>query len=863
MDTTLLIETNNGYEALDIYDDLPISVNFSELEIDNLDSRTSPYSQTFTIPGSKINSYIFEHFYEVNGTDFNPLADRKCVVQYRGTDIFRGWLRLNAVLVNYDYYEFEVFITSQVSDLSSVLGSTTLRDLDWSDYTHDISYSAVTESWKASTYSSNGLFQGDILYPMINYGLEYPTGTTNNQPTFTFSMDNNVQGGSITYSANSINPLYFKPAIRIKAVVDKIFSGTGYSYSSEFMDTDYFRSIYMDTAQNGRIGPEMPSGVTSQNFFKVYTPQSVGYTTNNGFQQSFPITQFLADGYDPLGSLHFWDSNNPTDTGYFQVPYTGPYFFNVRFQYQVFYPTAVLPCYFRLRVKIADTPQDLENGGSILWQSPGIGFPAVQTPQNANIFFSGSVSAGQFIKPYIYIENQSGYAGGVFINGYNGITLQDGAPMWELYSSPFLTTASTVNMQYQMPDLTCLDFMKGLVNQFNLVISEPQQDNRFLIEPLPWYFDENNRTERDWNEFLDISKTVKIEPLGFELPKQVNIRGTYNQDETLNRLYYDANDLIFGERRYLTSQSIPKGDKVIETPFAPIPSDFISGSTNVFIPQLYKLGDNDTELTQSKDPHLFFFVGNRYFYKEWNNSDVSNQRTWYLLDGGTPTPQTTYPHVSHLSSADQVDGNFFSDLNFYPSTDFYFTGGTGLSEYTQNNCYGYFYQTYFDNLYSPEARKYTGTFIMSPQYYSELKLTDKIFIKDASYRIDRIENANLTEPDYTTITLIKDLKSYYKTTLYAPDLGLTPNVPYPTIPPPTLYSFTAVSNFDDFLVCDRDTPLVTYYSTNPSGLVVGATIYDDAGGTTLADTGLYLRLTGSTSIFVIDSLGIAQSNGNC
>ena len=218
--------------------------------------------------------------------------------------------------------------------------------------------------------------------------------------------------------------------------------------------------------------------------------------------------------------------------------------------------------------------------------------------------------------------------------------------------------------------------------------------------------------------------------------------------------------------------------------------------------------------------------------------------------------------MSHLTSLDETNGSLISDLNFFPSTDFYFSATTGLSRYTQNTTYKYFWQTYLENLYSPEARKLTGQFIMSPQYYSDLKLTDKIFIKDASYRIDTITNANLTEPASTEITLVKDLKLYYPETLYAPSLGVQPNQPYP-VAPCTLYGFTAVFNFDPFLVCDRDTPIDTFYSTNSLGLVEGATIYTTSACTNLADTGLYLRVTGSTDVFVVDTLGSADYYGPC
>ena len=868
MDTTLLILTDSGYQALDILQEIPISVTFSELSISEIDSRKSPYSQTFILPGTSVNNTLFENFFEVNSTDFNPLNDISCVVQYKGTDIFRGNLRLRRVIRNFDRIEYEVYITSTVSNLSSVLGDTRLPELNWSDYIFDMNYTSITTSWSANTQNNDGLLNGDILMPMINYGYIFQSGAT--FPDWEFSMDDDQVGGSITYSGNPIPPSYFKPAIRLKAVVDTIFSGTGYNYNSEFFETDYFRSIYMDTAQNGQLGAIFPSGNTNENFFKVYSPYNpFYYLPSNGFQQSFPFTQFGSNGYDGLENFFFWDAANPEETGYFRVPYSGTYFFNIRFAYQAF-DFQGLPCYFRVRLNTARNTADLQTG-TIFWQSPGIGFPAIGQAQNANVFFSGVAEAGDLIKPYIYIEDGQGdpYAG-VYITPYNSITIDDEAPMWDLYGSPFLSTQTTINLQYQLPDITSLDFMRSLVKQFNLVITQGNDENEFKIEPLPWYFNEDNRVERDWTEYLDIESDFEIAPLNFELPKEINFLGRYNENETLNREYFEYYQLIFGQRRYITGYNIPKGTLNIETLFSPLPTDFISGSTNVIIPQLYYIEENARLGTpgiypqpRQNSPHLFFWVGNRYFYKDWGNYTAGNQRYWYLLSGTTAVPQSTYPCVSHISNLDSLDASFVSELNFLPSTDFYFDVTSDFTKYVQNTTYRYFWERYINNLYSPEARKFTGKFLMSPKYYSDLKLTDKIWIKDSSYRIDTIEQANLVEPKSTTITLIKDLELFYKDTLWAPSVGISPNSPYPPDPGCVVYPVVCVFNLDTFLLCDRDTPTATFYSTDPTGLSVGANVYTTSGCTSPVEAGLYLRETGDTQTYVIDIFGVAQDNGTC
>ena len=71
MDTSLLVYLNDQWNRLDIYEDIPISVVIQQVDINALDTRKSPYSKQFLIPNTTTNANILEHYFEVNGVDFN------------------------------------------------------------------------------------------------------------------------------------------------------------------------------------------------------------------------------------------------------------------------------------------------------------------------------------------------------------------------------------------------------------------------------------------------------------------------------------------------------------------------------------------------------------------------------------------------------------------------------------------------------------------------------------------------------------------------------------------------------------------------------------------------------------------------
>jgi hypothetical protein len=165
MDTTLLVNINGAFQRLDIFQDIPITFTIQQSDLTDLTSRRVPYSKTFELPDTADNAIILEHYFEINGIDFNPLNKVQCVVQYRGTDIFTGILRLNSVSETRNSRVYEVYILGEVADFASQLQNLTLQDLAYTDLNHQYSYSAITQSWEANGDGVNGLLGGKILYP--------------------------------------------------------------------------------------------------------------------------------------------------------------------------------------------------------------------------------------------------------------------------------------------------------------------------------------------------------------------------------------------------------------------------------------------------------------------------------------------------------------------------------------------------------------------------------------------------------------------------------------------------------------------------------------------------------------------------
>ena len=92
--------------------------------------------------------------------------------------------------------------------LNDIFKNVTLGDLDWTDYDHLFNVAAITSSWEGD------LFEGDVIYPNVFYG--YQDGDGN--------YEYSLEGDNSIFNAGNHLPWYdFKPAVRVRAILDKIF----------------------------------------------------------------------------------------------------------------------------------------------------------------------------------------------------------------------------------------------------------------------------------------------------------------------------------------------------------------------------------------------------------------------------------------------------------------------------------------------------------------------------------------------------------------------------------------------------------------------------------------------------------------
>ena len=244
----------NGTQ-LDIFDDEDIKLSNNVTGLFDIGVLPATFTRQISIPGTKINNAFFEHVYDISIDNPFLFATNIKVPAYIDFDsvyLIEGYIQLNKVNVKANKFieSYEITLYGTLSSFARDTNRLYLTDLtSLAQYNHTSSYENISASW------GGNLFSGDIVYPLADYGSAYaftPGGLE------LFGMDD--QDGALSVQN-------FKPAIRIKPVLDAIFEEAGYTYSSSFMAKPFIDDVYM-VCNNALKYPEY-GGVDLETYGKI------------------------------------------------------------------------------------------------------------------------------------------------------------------------------------------------------------------------------------------------------------------------------------------------------------------------------------------------------------------------------------------------------------------------------------------------------------------------------------------------------------------------------------------------------------------------------------------------------------------
>lgn len=262
----LLVRDNDTgddkWTKVDVAEDMPFPLTYAISDIKDITRRNSSYSKTIRIPGTKDTNILFSHIFDVSLTAAIPIFNQnrkvKCYILRDTLQVFEGSFQLrNIYSKDNRHLTYECIVYGENASFGQAIKEQYVKDLSGlTQLDHYYTYENLIDTWdKDWTHGYH--------YPLVNYG----------RFTGKFLMQlNNGKGPKVND---------FRPAIYVKWLWNRIFSEAGFTYESEFLNSDVFESLVI------------PSNKISQAnlFWKYYNSFRASLTANEDITatQSIPI----------------------------------------------------------------------------------------------------------------------------------------------------------------------------------------------------------------------------------------------------------------------------------------------------------------------------------------------------------------------------------------------------------------------------------------------------------------------------------------------------------------------------------------------------------------------------------------------
>ena len=553
---------------LDLFNDEDIKLSNNVTGLFDIGVLPADFTRQLTLPGTKVNNAFFEHVYDISIDSPFLFATNIKVPAYfdfGGIYLSQGYLQLNKVTVTANKFidSYEVTIFGSLSSFGRDINRAYLTDLtSLSEYNHTSSYNNITASW------SNNLFNGDIVYPLADYGSGYQF--TQGQYEL-FGMDD--QNGALTVQN-------FKPAIRVKKVWDAIFDYSGYTYSSSFMNEGWLDDVYM-VCNNSLKYPEY-SGVDLETYGKIKVAAISGsgmtdITLASGSWTTLPWYNTLSDpqGFYNNGAYRVEKETNlkgvlnvnlNVSCSVNNMP--GTLSANGTWQIRMLetgsstpYSTRAVQSY----IFFFDELQQSRTGGINTTYQLGSEF-LFDTIPAGNYYFQIRTSPNSATPPLplVTLDPQGTTKSFLEIREVNQAA--DGRVMDIPSNMPFGTSG-----------IKLVDFISGIQKKFNLVMYPNNvKPNEFIIETFNnWY---KKGQVKDFNKYINLDESIEVIPANNFAVNKLNFGDTLDQDYISQQFAKGANR-EYGKIYYTdTTNFFSQGTFEVKTTFASDPLVRIAGT---------------------------------------------------------------------------------------------------------------------------------------------------------------------------------------------------------------------------------------------------------------------------------------------
>ena len=782
----------DGQVICDLYEDEDLPLTLSVDEFKNVAEKIQSYSKAFNLPATKRNNLIFDALFEItrtyDGVIFNPYKRTQCTLKQDGFILFQGFLRLIDISDKEGEVSYNVNLYSEVTALADVLADRLFSDLDFTELEHLYNRTNIENSWEfggtgiAYTNPSISGFRDvntTVKYPFVDWNHSYTLSSTN------FPVLPSLETS-------------FRPWINVKYLIDRIFNApnTEFTYTSNFFNTDVFKSLYMDFNWGADANPNNATS-NGYGFYRTSDPEIYALTTfkNIDFEfDTYPVEVGYNETLDifvvPAGqenqtynfyyNLQVWAIKD--DTTDFQIKMVKGGVTSIHNPQTIALEGSAM-AYFETGFGGSISNVVIKNGGHYPGAAPtvvinsnngsgatftvnmtGTAISSI-TVNNVGSDYNQSLDSLSFAVGGVTQVNQVGIFNGLFneiLNPLDTIEFQFKALNHTdsiFQSNQQLTAASTgtirgsitcfistqgitgnVLLQSLRGELGQWEFLKGLITMFNLVTT-PDEDNpnNINIEPYGDIFINNADSKQlNWTDKIDVSQ-IKLTPLN-DLNKHTIFKFVEDSDDyAFNQYKAQVGGFLYGSKEYDAGPefNILEGtNEIVAEPFAAtVIKPLMEQYGDFTIPSLYSYNAKDgTSEGFENSPRILFNVGPR------NSTSceytIPAQNT---VSANTTNRFLVFSHTTQVPvETSSEDFNFGICQLLIPNT-------------TTQNLFNTYWLPYYSQLYNPDTRIMTLKVNLTPADINTFKFNDTVYIKNRTFRVN---NINYKPNDLATVEFI-------------------------------------------------------------------------------------------------------------
>ena len=686
-----------GSDRIDLFGDETVSVTQTIQNVRDIAKVFTDFSKSFSVPASKKNNLIFQHYYNfdiVRSTPTPALNKVAGKIELNSLTFKSGFFRLEGVdLKKNKAYAYRITFFGSTVNLKDLLGEDLLSGLEGlSDY--DLEYSPTEVLTKLQLEPS---FSSTIIFaPLI----------THTQRLFYDSAAGHNDDGNLAYDTGHQHGVLWndlKYAIKVKALIDLIQSQYGIVFDNSFFynsNTVYSQLSMWLHRKSGAVDPVSqvsefvnPVSTFPINLNKTYT----------GFPNNSVLVIFSPQSLNP----QFPSAPSTITVNTLSVTTAS----SIEYQVRVF------------------------QNGQLFFQSQFASSPNVArvfTQSDMGVFSAGSsytvsivqqVSTGFTISSVVW--NIQGYQSSTTFN--------------DTYTAASFGTTNVIDfvVSQQIPEIKVIDFLTGIFSLFNLTAFSDDGVN-ISVKTIDQFYSQNVVYNID--QYLEISKSTVDVALPF---KQVNFEyeglGTF-----LAKQYEQLNNVGWGTLKYTLDSAIydaPSKIYNVKAPFEHMQMERLQDQNGQALTTIqYGYFVNENQQPYFGKPLLFYPIritsGTPISYR---TDETTHQRlTTYNIPSNSIGLSLNFPFTSNI--------NFGSEINEYNLTS---------EGYDEGSLFQQEYVDYVSAVFNSKRRITKVKAFLPLRIIIALTLRDKIEMRGQKYIINSVTtNLQTGESDFELLNVI-------------------------------------------------------------------------------------------------------------